>query len=315
MYIQTEVSSNMNTMPTGTPANVATEPSTPSKAKVYLTILGFTALFTLIFKQLINIFGTIRTKKIILEKGKFHKFPLISKTILTHNTATYTFGLPHKDDILGLPIGQHISIKENIDGKMIMRSYTPTSLDSDTHGQFELLVKTYPNGNISKFIGNLKIGETINACGPQGNYEYEVNCRKKLGMIAGGSGIAPMFQIMKAIYLNENDKTQVTLLYGNVHEEDILLKKELDAMVSGRPDQFKIVYLLDDPEREDWEGETGYVTLELMEKYIPKPTEESVQLLICGPPRMVGTVKRNAVTMGYPRAKPISKMEDQVFIF
>ena len=53
---------------------------------------------------------------------------------------SYRFGLPQPDDVLGLPIGQHISIQANINGKSIMRSYTPTSSDDDV-GHFDLLVK------------------------------------------------------------------------------------------------------------------------------------------------------------------------------
>lgn len=52
----------------------------------------------------------------------------------------YRFALPHPTDILGLPIGQHISISAEINGKEIMRSYTPTSSDDD-QGHFDLLIK------------------------------------------------------------------------------------------------------------------------------------------------------------------------------
>jgi len=52
----------------------------------------------------------------------------------------YRFGLPHPEDILGLPIGKHISVEAEINGKKIMRSYTPTSSDDDK-GYFELMVK------------------------------------------------------------------------------------------------------------------------------------------------------------------------------
>jgi cytochrome-b5 reductase len=48
--------------------------------------------------------------------------------------------LPGSKDILGLPIGQHISISAEINGKEIMRSYTPTSSDDDL-GHFDLLIK------------------------------------------------------------------------------------------------------------------------------------------------------------------------------
>lgn len=52
----------------------------------------------------------------------------------------YKFALPHKDDKLNLPIGQHISIMANINGKDISRSYTPTS-SSDDIGNFVLCIK------------------------------------------------------------------------------------------------------------------------------------------------------------------------------
>jgi cytochrome-b5 reductase len=39
-----------------------------------------------------------------------------------------------------LPIGQHVSVSATIDGKLIQRSYTPTSSDDDV-GFFDLLIK------------------------------------------------------------------------------------------------------------------------------------------------------------------------------
>lgn len=54
----------------------------------------------------------------------------------------YRFALPHPSDVLGLPIGQHISVSAEINGKEIMRSYTPTSSD-DNLGYFDLLIKVY----------------------------------------------------------------------------------------------------------------------------------------------------------------------------
>ena len=53
---------------------------------------------------------------------------------------SYRFALPHPEDVLGLPIGQHVSVSAEINGKDIMRSYTPTSSDDDL-GHFDLLIK------------------------------------------------------------------------------------------------------------------------------------------------------------------------------
>ncbi|KAG0674167.1 NADH-cytochrome b5 reductase [Kluyveromyces marxianus] len=251
--------------------------------------------------------------KTVLNKEKLQEFPLVGKTILTHNTAVYRFGLPKKDQVLGLPIGQHISVQANINGKEIVRSYTPTSLDSDSVGFFELLIKSYEKGNISKHFAELKIGDKIKVRGPKGFYQYVPNMCEEIGMIAGGTGIAPMYQIMKAIFANDADKTKVSLVYGNQTEEDILLKKELDAFVAKKPDQFNIYYMLDKAP-ESWTGGVGYITADIMKDHLPTPAD-GVQLLVCGPPPMVSSIKRNAVSIGFQKAKPISKMGDQIFVF
>ncbi|KAL3233464.1 NADH-cytochrome b5 reductase 1 [Nakaseomyces bracarensis] len=279
-----------------------------------LATFAVAVLFYKLFKNAKSQGPKVKEPVRALSKNEFKEFELYEKVPVTHNTAMYKFKLAHPEHVLGLPIGQHITVKAEIDGKTVSRSYTPTSLDHESAGYFELLVKTYPEGNISKHIGDLKIGDKVKVSGPRGFYEYTPNVRSHLAMVAGGTGISPMFQIIKAIAKDPEDKTKVTLLYGNVRESDILLKEELTELCNMKPDQIKIVYLLDKPETENWDGRVGYVTKELMEEYFPSQTSD-VQLLICGPPGMVSAVKRNAVAMGFPRAKPISKMEDQIFVF
>lgn len=66
---------------------------------------------------------------------------------MTHGS--YRFGLPNPDDILGLPIGQHISVSATINDKEIMRSYTPTSSD-DNLGHFDLLIKVRVDFDLPK---------------------------------------------------------------------------------------------------------------------------------------------------------------------
>lgn len=279
----------------------------------YRVVIAILVLATITL--VVKVFLEPKGPRPVLIKDEFKEFPLIVKTALSHNTALYRFGLPNTKDVLGLPIGQHISIKAIIEGKEIMRSYTPTSLDTDAEGYFELLVKTYEKGNISKVIGNLNIGDMIQVRGPKGFYHYSPNMFNNIGMVAGGTGISPMYQIVKAIATNPADKTKISLVYGNVSEEDILLKAELDKIVESNPSQFKVHYLLDNPPDEDWKGGVGYVTGDVMKQYLPNPKDEGVQLLICGPLPMVSSVKRNAIALGFEKAKPISKMGDQVFVF
>jgi cytochrome-b5 reductase len=44
--------------------------------------------------------------------------------------------------------------------KAMVRPYTPTS-SCDAKGYMDLVVKVYPNGKLSKHIGSLEVGDTL----------------------------------------------------------------------------------------------------------------------------------------------------------
>ncbi|POS86340.1 hypothetical protein EPUL_001285 [Erysiphe pulchra] len=254
----------------------------------------------------------------VLKPTVFQEFPLSKKTVISHNVAIYRFLLPTSRSILGLPIGQHISIAADIkqsDGstKEIVRSYTPVSGDHEL-GYFDLLIKEYPAGNISKFVASMKIGQTIKVRGPKGAFSYTPNMVRELAMIAGGTGITPMLQIIRAIIKGRatGDKTQVNLIFANVNREDILLKEDLDQLAMD-DERFRIFYVLNNPPG-NWEGGVGFVTPEMIKEHLPAAAFD-VKLLICGPPPMVSAMKKAAEDVGYPKARPVSKLEDMVFAF
>jgi cytochrome-b5 reductase len=181
---------------------------------------------------------------------------------------SYRFKLPSDTSILGLPIGQHISIGANIkqaDGtsKEIVRSYTPISGDHQP-GFFDLLIKSYPTGNISKYMASLIVGQTIKVKGPKGAMVYTPNMVRHFGMIAGGTGITPMLQIIRAVIRGRptGDTTEIDLIFANVNKEDILLKEDLDQLAA-EDKGFRVHYVLNNPP-ENWEGGVGFVTPEMM---------------------------------------------------
>ena len=211
--------------------------------------------------------------KKVLDAKNFQQFELQEKTVLSHNTAIYRFKLPSRSSILGLPIGQHISVAAPVEGKPddVVRSYTPISSD-ENRGYFDLLIKSYPQGNVSKYMASMKIGQPLKVRGPKGAMVYTPNLVRHFGMIAGGTGITPMLQIVRAIIRGRprnggSDNTEVDLIFANVNKEDILLKEDLDALAK-EDDKFRVHYVLNNPP-EKWDGGVGFVTADMIKVGFP----------------------------------------------
>lgn len=234
---------------------------------------------------------------------------LIERLELSHDTLLFRFGLQSPEHILGLPVGQHIALSYmDADGKEQGRPYTPTSSDVDK-GHVDFVVKVYfPNerfpegGKVSQHVHGLKVGDTLDFQGPKGRYEYrgrgvfaikklksqgggfEIRKAKNIGMIAGGTGITPMLQIMRAAFRDAGDNSQMSLIFANQTEEDILLRDELEACEKDH-DNFKLHYTLDRPPAK-WAYDTGFISAEMIQKHMPPPGKDT-QILLCGPPPMI----------------------------
>ncbi|KAI1759417.1 cytochrome B5 [Hypoxylon sp. FL1150] len=248
-----------------------------------------------------------------LHPSTYQTLPLVKKELVAPNTYRLVFELPSSQAVLGLPIGQHIAIAAEIDGKSVSRSYTPVSNNADK-GVLELVIKCYPQGLLTGgYLEKLQIGDEVKFRGPKGAMRYKRGLCKNIGMLAGGSGITPMYQLIRAICEDDQDTTKISLIYANRSEKDILLRQELDAFARRYPQNLQVYYLLDSAPK-SWVGGVGYVTKGLMDKRFPAPAADS-KVMICGPPGMVNAAKKSLVELGFEKPGPMSKMSDQVFLF
>lgn len=169
-------------------------------------------------------------------------------------------------------------------GKPVIRPYTPIS-QHEEKGYLKLMVKEYPTGKMSKHIANLKPGETLAFKGPIVKKEYTPNTWDHGVAIGGGSGITPMYQMISHSLSLPDDKTKWTLIFANVTEKDILLREEWDRLAKQHPDRFTAVYTLDQPPFLLWRGEKGFVTKDMISKYLPKDSKEraNTMFFVCGP--------------------------------
>lgn len=166
-------------------------------------------------------------------------------------------------------------------------------------------------GKLSQYLHGLEIGKSIKCRGPIGKLKYlgdgdfEIITKldpittvlkhyDTLFMIAGGTGITPIYQVIQAIALN-GDKTKVILIFGNKTTNDFLLKDELDEFVTSQKIDLKVIYTIDKPE-EGWTGEVGFVGKEMLSKYMPDLSKSFS--LTCGPPLMNKSVLKYLKELG-----------------
>lgn len=251
------------------------------------------------------------SRRLSMDSLKWNEFELIDKTIVSRNSAIYRFKLNNDDEVFNIPPGHNVACCMEIDGKDEIRYYSPISNQFDT-GFFDILVKSYPSGKVSKRFAMLNEGQTVKFRGPVGRLEYKTNMAKEIGLIAGGSGITPVLQVITEIITNPEDHTKVSLIFANETQNDILLKSEIDEIANRYPN-FDVHYSLTHPPAE-WEGSTGYVTEEMIQKHMPSP-DIANRLFICGPPEMKRSLIELSAELGWEKGVMKSPTEDQVFCF
>ncbi|XP_019116924.2 NADH-cytochrome b5 reductase 2-like [Larimichthys crocea] len=238
-----------------------------------------------------------------------YPLPLIEKQEISHDTKKFRFGLPSAGHILGLPIGQHVYLSAKVNGSLVVRAYTPVSSDED-QGYVDLVVKVYyknihpsfpDGGKMSQYLDNMAIGDAIDFRGPNGLLVYKGNGQfsirpdkksepkvrrfKHVGMIAGGTGITPMLQLIRSITADPTDNTKCSLIFANQTEKDILLREELEEVKRNHPDKVKVWFTLDKPPQ-DWSYSSGFVTQDMIKDHLPAPSTD-VLVVLCGPPPMI----------------------------
>jgi cytochrome-b5 reductase len=232
---------------------------------------------------------------------------LIEREDLSHDTRRYRFALPTPQHILGLPCGKHMNFSAKVDGKLVVRAYTPVT-SNDEVGYVDFVIKVYgplppqfpEGGKMSQYVDQLRIGDTLDVRGPAGHIEYagagvlrlssggkNPTVREKkvtaIGLLAGGTGITPGLQIIRAIAKNPADNTNVHLIFANKTEEDILLRDELDKY--SKDPRFHVWYTLDNAP-DGWQFSSGFVTEAMIREHLPSPAADT-HVLMCGPPPML----------------------------
>lgn len=212
----------------------------------------------------------------------------------------------------------------------IDRKYTPVS-GNELPGYVDLVIKVYRPGTVkmpdgkemtwedggkaSLYLDDKKPGDWIEIMGPLGVNEYlgrgmfklpgKTVTVKHVGMMAGGTGITPMLQVVQAALRDSGDTCNFYLIYANKTEDDILCQDMLDDLAKNSKGRFKMYYTLDFPP-DGWKGKTGFITKDMIRECFPKPSDQTL-MLMCGPPPMVKfACRENLEALGYDKKTLVS---------
>ncbi|KAG9091577.1 NADH-cytochrome b5 reductase, partial [Ceratobasidium sp. 392] len=162
-----------------------------------------------------------------LDKDNFKELVVKKVEPYNHNTAKFTLDLPPGTATL-LPVSGLVYLKasgsdpnapKDKKGNPVGRPYTPIS-DHEQEGEVTFLIKKYGTGVLTPYIHDLKPGDKIDIKGPIVKRPWKKNEFEQVTLIAGGSGITPMYQVLRHSLADPEDKTKFKLLFGNVTPAD-----------------------------------------------------------------------------------------------
>lgn len=141
-------------------------------------------------------------------------------------------------------------------------------------------------GDFTSTVKDLNPGQRVYIDGPYGNFDIDHFSGTGYIFIAGGIGIAPIMSMLRTLD-DRNDDRHLLLFYGSKRWETLTFREEIEALKE-RLD-LEVIYVLEEPPR-TWEGETGFMNKEMLQRHIPFDCTECVYF-VCGPLPMIDVVE------------------------
>lgn len=191
--------------------------------------------------------------------------------------------------------GQYLNIRCNIDGEMVIRSYSFSSKPSDPNPA--ITVKRVTGGKMSNYIfENADQIEIWEIEAPFGNFVLEdtIAGQSKIVLLAGGSGIAPLFSMLNSI---DSSRQIPLLIYSNKTPSETIFYNELETLEIN--ESLEICYSFTSPEFISTKINhiAGRFSLLVLRSIIKRlvPEINDAHYYICGPTGLMDLYK-NALT-------------------
>ncbi|ESS04564.1 MAG: 2-polyprenylphenol hydroxylase related flavodoxin oxidoreductase [uncultured archaeon A07HR67] len=189
----------------------------------------------------------------------------------------------------GIP-GQHTAIRApgNGDGSGGVKPYSTLAVDGD---RLVLMIRTYEDGTVSKYMGDRETGDVIQlSTSLTGSLTLESTERPAV-FISTGTGITPMIAILHQ-YLRTGGE-HATFMFGEKTTDQLMYKSMLEQMSATY--DLDVVFATS---RESWSGREGYIQESAEDVFDEFGVERDYYL--CGVPRMVVETKETLADLGVP---------------
>lgn len=178
----------------------------------------------------------------------------------------------------------------------------PFSLSSSAMARDHISFAIRELGDFTRTVGDIQPGERAYVDGPYGTFDLDQHTGPGYVFIAGGIGSAPIMSMLRTM-ADRGDQHSVIFFYGNRNWDCVTFREEI-AELEGRLN-LKVVHVLEEP-AEGWEGETGYITRDVLDRHLPDNRLERVYF-ICGPIPMIVSVERSLRALGVPLSQIYSE--------
>ncbi|MEO6686998.1 MAG: ferredoxin--NADP reductase [Dyadobacter sp.] len=198
--------------------------------------------------------------------------------------------------------GQFLTFLINMHGHEIRRSYSMSSAP-ETDEFPAITVKRIANGEISRFwIDFVHEGDIFTVLPASGRFTLEPsdNLPRDIILIGAGSGITPLFSILKQT-LSTDSVSRVTLLYANRNEKSTLFLEKIEAWKTRYPDRLHVIHVHSQPS-DHWNGVRGRINNTRLEQMIRASlfySPDKARFFICGPFELMRSVEITLHYLGF----------------
>jgi predicted ferric reductase len=174
----------------------------------------------------------------------------------------------------------------------------PFSFSSSAEQKDKLTFTIKELGDFTRKIKTLQPGQKVYVDGPFGHFSVDRHPHaEQFVFIAGGVGITPIMSMLRTL-AQRGEKRPLSLFYANRNWESITFREEIERLRDSLA--LKVVHVLEKPPTH-WNGETGFVTKAILERYLPKVRRRNtIEVFICGPQPMMNAVEQTLSNLGIP---------------